>query len=485
MQKTELPGIEEVIDLLGLERDPRSKRGQNTFNVKCPFCGEGSKNSYKMNINVAKNAYHCFKCSDESGTGVLDLYGRVRLGIRHIKGKDGNGKELLQALLTDLGRPMSKSASCVVLQPTIERPRNKELQIATDQRLHDAFSFILAFPEFKLSQKHKENLMHRGLNEPIIERNGYATMPRNASWIKKYPEYIALYQQANISAEKEKYQRIQSIPDDYMIAGMIVADLMVKNHIKLKGVPGTFVLNNQWFFMYEPGMLIPTRNAAGLIVGIQTRKDSGNLRYMTKSASGLPQAVTSNISKAHFPLGNAPLSEVPIVICTEGPLKADVISCLCSQNTYLVALQGVSNTKSLTKIFRDFRMAHICKIYNGFDMDKCLNTNVRKQSKMLGRKAKAAGLCMSQLCWDEEYGVKLWEYMNTLCIKHQVKPDCLPENNVFIQLASMADALKKHNIPFCIKEENGKETHYYWRDETKGLDDYLLFCKKHHLPIVL
>lgn len=70
--------IEEVVDFLGLERKPNSRRGADSFDVKCPFCNDGG---YHMNIHTTKNTYHCVKCMDstQKKTGVLDLYGRVAL----------------------------------------------------------------------------------------------------------------------------------------------------------------------------------------------------------------------------------------------------------------------------------------------------------------------------------------------------------------------------------------------------------------------
>lgn len=45
---------------------------------------------------------------------------------------------------------------------------------------------------------------------------------------------------------------------------------------------------------------------------------------MTISAKGLPDGVTTDISQAHFPLGNDSLNDPETAVCiTEGPLKAD------------------------------------------------------------------------------------------------------------------------------------------------------------------
>ena len=109
---TPMPDIDEVVDLLGLEVDPKSRRDSSSYNVKCPFCRD---KKYHMNINRAKNAYYCVLCTgDNKNTGVLDLYGRVRFGTPHIKGNgpSANGKELKFKLLNALGRGMDFDPCC-------------------------------------------------------------------------------------------------------------------------------------------------------------------------------------------------------------------------------------------------------------------------------------------------------------------------------------------------------------------------------------
>lgn len=466
-----MPTIEDVVNLLGLERDPRSKGGTSSFNVKCPLCGD---RKYHMNINTRKNVYHCVKCSgDDKNTGVLDLYGRVRFGTPHITGPSGNGKELRKKLMEELGRGDNLSpAQWAKPKPMMPKlPEIPECKVADDETLDKVYSLLFRFRQFKLTEEHRANLVKRGLTDEIIKRNGYRSIPNDFSWIDKYPKAKRFWKENQLW--KEKTDWLKRVPDERLIAGMIVATVMQKEGVSLEGVPGTFKLKNVWFWNLEPGMLIPTRNRDGLIVCIQTRLDKGDLRYKTLSAKGLPYAVNEGISRAHFPLGNAgPAANVETLI-TEGPLKADVASALYGGPSYFIALQGVTNTRELPEIFDWLKICGVSIVNNAFDMDKLCNRNVRKASKGIERKAAAAGLRFQQMCWDTEYAAEKWKELNSLCKGNGVYYKDA-SRSVFVQIAYMAKALEDVGIQHSYVGEEKN----YWKDQTKGIDDYLLSRKQ-------
>lgn len=468
-----MPGIEEVVDILGLERDPKSKRGDLTFNVRCPFCGANSR-KYTMKINTQINGYYCFKCSGgEKGLGVLDLYGRVRMGVRHVKGSNGNGKEIMAEMRREmhLDTPVQGQSKW---KAKAEKPARKELMPVSDSKLNKAYQFILHLPMFQISEKHYANLIERGFDHEAIVRNEYATMPRDISWAKKGTSFWKAYDENKLEEEKKKYRTLRGKSKGEIVAGMALAALMIDAGISLKGVPGAFTLKNFWCMMYTPGMMIPTRNEKGQVVALQTRMDKGNLRYMTMSAGGCPNAVETMVSRTHFPLANSPIGQGTEVLCTEGPLKGDLIAHMYGRPVYVMALHGVSNTRELDRIFRHLSIQGVTKIGNAFDMDKLANTNVRKQSKALVKKAMNNGLSMYQKCWDLDYAQEKGRELKAVCDQNHVTYTI--SANPFSQVAYMADALTEADIPFCIKP-NGD--HDYWRDETKGLDDYLLWEKTH------
>lgn len=471
----DVPNIDEVVDLLGLERNPRSRIGAATYMVKCPFCGDDSSHKYHMKIDTTKGVYHCYTCGQgQRGTGTLDLYARVRMGMAHQKGQNGNGKEILDRLLADLGRGTTDGANQTMRRnPRPKAPVIPETSVAGDIALNRAYSFMFGFPEFALEPGHKEKLLKRGLDEAAIQWNGYASMPKDLAWISKYREYGKIYDDEGLEQLKGKYDKTASLSKGRIIAGLIVAGEMQKAGISPKGVPGTFKLGKRWCMMYIPGMLIPTRNRNGQIVAVQTRMDKGPSRYLTLSASGLPYGVATNISRAHFPLGNAKQPQTAEVLCTEGPLKADVAVHLYGAPVFIIALHGVNNVRELSAIFRTLAIEGVTKVGNAFDMDKLCNTNVRESSKGLAGIIRKAGLTMYQKCWDADYAKTKWTELHTLCKANGVTVEALSKN-VFVQIAQMADALKQAKVPFCIKTVGKKEEKDYWTDATKGLDDYLL-----------
>ena len=90
--------IEQVVDLLGLERGGQGDR--RSFNVKCPVC---DKKGHHMNIDKVKDAFRCPKCG-ESG-GMLALY--VRFGMGYASYSKEAGQEALKQIREHLNLGMS------------------------------------------------------------------------------------------------------------------------------------------------------------------------------------------------------------------------------------------------------------------------------------------------------------------------------------------------------------------------------------------
>lgn len=476
-----IPSIDTVVELLGLERSPKYRAGDMTYMVKCPFCSDPQERKFHMKIDVRQGVYHCYTCGNgQKGTGTLDLYGRVRLGKPHIKGPGGNGGELLSALLRDLGVSENGQGRNAAMRRSARPvpPPVPEAMVASDRALDRAYSFILNFPVFCLSARHRANLIKRGLDDEAIQRNGYATMPSNLSWTRSptYAMYGAIYDREKLDEEKRKHQRTRDLPKERLVAGLIIAAEAQKQGITLKGIPGMFMLGRRWCCTYNAGMLIPTRNRKGQVVALQTRTDGGGVRYLTLSASGLPYGVSRDISRTHFPLENAKSpKEAKEVLCTEGPLKADIVAHLYDAPVFVMAVHGVSNTKELGGIFRGLLVEGVTRIGNAFDMDKLCNVNVRDGSRSLNQLARSAGLVMYQKCWDAACAQRKWNELADLCRKAHLTVD-LRSKSIYVQIARMADALHEAKIPFC-RAKGGKEKDY-WSDETKGLDDFLLYRRR-------
>lgn len=462
-----LPSINDVVDLLGLKRKPGTSRNAVEYQVCCPFCGD---TKYHMSINSKKGVYYCFRCSGgETGLGVLDLYGRVRFGEPHVKGQ--NGMKLLTALCNDLG--MGEIPTNVQRrEPQPPKPEDSVV-LAPDSRLHQVYSALLEFPEFALSPEHREKLRARGLEDGVIETNGYRSMPGNMDWVKKYPWASDIYRKSGLYGAIQKNPALQNIPVERLLAGIIVAQYLTKyRKLSLYGIPGAYKAGGVWMFLYIPGMLIPTRNINGEIVMIQVRRDEGTPRYLSLSSKNLPYSPKGKISRIHFPLANIPASETRSVLLTEGGLKADIAAYLYGQPAFLMAVPGVSNTHELPTVLKQLKDAGVERVQCAFDMDKICNCHVRKASGRINKMVRAARMSMTQIVWDAGQANKMREELDAVCVRHGVTYCRHP--NPFIELANMAKALDSAGIAFCETEEGGNTVKHYWCDETKGIDDYLL-----------
>ncbi len=447
--------IEDVVDLLGLEREPRGGNS-DSFNCRCPFCGD---QKYHLNINTRKNVYHCVRCGgDETGTGVLDLYARVAMGIRHIPGNGGNGSIIAKDLSEKLG--IGSELNHRAKQRTEQYEEVKPLNRAGIDKV---LSALLDLPDLKLQGKHVSALKKRGMSVDTIRVNGYRSTPDIREFSIKYR-----YLKPEFNTYKREIQKImkkKSVSETSLFMGYVLGKQLTQKGIEPKGVPGFYKLGDNWCYALRgDGIIIPTRSFGEEIVSLQVRNDTGKLRYQTQSSKGLPEGVTCNIARLHFPLSNPPLDKNCKVYITEGPLKADLAQEFAGEksNIFLVALQGVNNTKGLKEFFRFAYSRGVRDVYNAFDMDKVTNVFVGKAGRNIKRLAEEAGLRMNVLLWDEP-GAKLKsEEFKKILENHHI--EFQSGKNVFMDLAKMANLMIDLNLD--------KET-FEWIHSTKGIDDFL------------
>lgn len=455
--------IDKVVDLLGLTRKDPPTRGASSIWVKCPFCEDPG---YHMNVDLLKNNYRCVLCSgSEKGLGALDLYGRVAHGVRCETGPGGNSKKLYAQLCKDLdlGKPAS------VMGAPRKAPVVRGIPKAADEVLNETYSRLLSLPQFALSKEHRNNLLERGLSQETIVRNEYRTVDMKKLRNGTPAEYQMMFMRENLSAEKAKHSRLKNISNDDLMVGLMIADILRRLGCVMSGVPGFFRLRGRWCFLISSGMIIPTRNVKGEIVGLQIRLDSGKkLRYMTVSAKGLPGGVTTGISRTHFPLGNGKIGPDTILLLTEGPLKADVALDLLpkDKNYALMAIQGVNNTSELRELFPYLKQRGVTAINNALDMDRLLKRPVMKASRDIRKLAGDSNLQTRQVFWDYDFAKAKAKELSLLCREHEIPTP--KSGDAFVRIGVMANALGDGGVDFDPK----------WSETTKGIDDYLKIRKK-------
>lgn len=446
--------ISRVVERLGLYRDPRSHPEAVSFNVQCPFCKD---QKWHMNVNTDKETYRCVLCGTNGGA--LDLYGRVAHGTPCVSGPEGNSKALFAQLCEDLSL---SSPRAVASAKRPEQPRH--ITRAEDKVVHATYRALLSQPEFCLTDMHRSNLRDRGLEDEVIDRNKYRSFyldsvrealitPETKAWFAK-----------NLRQKKKSIPMLKYFAEDRVIAGIVLAKRLERGGSVLAGVPGFFKLGSHWCFRLEDGMYIPTRNMDKEIVALQVRKDEGDVRYKTISSKDLPEGVSVNISRTHFPMANAPLEKKPDVYLTEGPLKADVsLELMKGDPVLFLAIHGVNNTAELGPIFDALKKAGVEKIYNALDMDKITNPNVLNASKAIRSLAEKHGMKMVYKFWGSSFAELKAPVLETMCRDNAIE---LPKSsNPYVRIAVMTARLHKAEV----------ELDHGWESRTKGLDDFLLY----------
>ena len=432
--------IEDVVDFLGIEKTKKG-RTSRSFNAKCPFCHD---NKYHLNVNTHKGVYKCVHCG--TGGGTLDLFSRVYLGAPL---STLDGKEVYKTLLKCLGQGGEVYRTFKKIEEVPEE------QTASDDVLDRAYTEFLSI--FRLSKHHRENLIKRGLSEEAIRDNGYKTFGDLATLITS--EVMNEFEKLRLAEKFKGHERTRYYKSYAALASFAIGRILRQKGLELKGVPGFFEFDGTWCAVIEEGMLIPTRNVFGKIVGLQIRKDRGEVRYKTFSSRGLPSGAEVGISRLHFPKNNPKLIGSKVYL-TEGPLKADVAKFLIQDDkVYFIACQGVSNTTAISKCFTWLSKNGIEDVYNALDMDKLTNINVIDAVDKIAEQAVSKNIRLTNVFWDiDEVTNRLLEYGFK---KEQIDKE--PPKRLVLMLR---EETKRRN-------ESSESVDKHWR-KNKGIDDYLL-----------
>ena len=454
--------IREVVSLLGLRIKPGDGINNRSFNVVCPVCGEqtsGRRAEYKLNVSVDNQVWRCPKCGE--GGGVIALYSYAVYGV--------TGKAVYKELKEALGKNTA-------VRKFKDVPTEPSVMAADDVTLDTAYRALLSI--LTLSPMHKDNLLKRGLTEEAIEKGGYKSFPSFARFSEG--KYAEAYDKLGLEKGFEKLPKVAVFPREKKIACFALGNRVAKKGIDLNAVPGFFKVYHdgtyQWCFMANEGFLIPTRNEKGQIVGLQTRTNRGDVRYITVSSKELPAGPDKGITRIHHPLTNTPLNEKSSVYITEGPLKSDVAACLMrrqGKNPYFIALQGVRNTNGLEDEVKAIKEAGIEVIYNAFDMDKITNVDVYNAGESIKELIEKNGLKFKYILWDEE-GAK--EKLKEIYPKYTQlggqEEALVSKKTVFGKLDAIYAFLDRDK---SYRKRNTTKGERAWNSDKKGIDDYLLW----------
>lgn len=292
----------------------------NTLNrsevqAKCPFCDDQKYRMYLSQSNDspatgAPGTYFCHNCGN--GGNAVTLYARVF------------NTSAKQAYIDLMKNPQVK-------KDAPDTPTNTIRPIKPLKQRSEIYLALLNM--LSLSEKHRKNLRERGLSDKIINGNMYRSMPET-SW------------------ERES-----------------IADKLAEQ-FDLTDMPGFFTKKCTWRLYGKPGILIPVCTKDNLIQGLQIRLDKDTeKKFVWLSTNGFKNGTKIN-GYIHV-TGDTDSDTLGI---TEGPLKADIASCLAG-GTLFIGLTGVNATMYLEDILKELKPR---KIVECLDIDKFTNEQVMK-----------------------------------------------------------------------------------------------------------
>lgn len=341
----------DVISLLGIPMPPS---GRSSYYVQCPCCDESLREKH-LNINLKKDVFRCPRCGISGG--IFDLYSLYTNVPRD---------KVREALVERLGIPEDTKQRP---KKTVEPQAKPECPLMDIDSRHATYSALLS--KLSLAADHRENLLNRGLTDADIERLGYKTTP---------------------------------------VVGMsAIAKQLRTEGYYLGGVPGFYRdASGSWSFIHEKrGILIPVRDRQGRIQGLQIRRDNVQKRkFRWVSSTELEDGCKAE-GWTHLV---GPVR--PIMVLTEGPMKADVIHALTGLT--VLAVPGVNTLTQLELTLKELRQEGLVEIKTAFDMDFLTNHHVQNGYNNLLQLLGDMGFRYGTYLWDPRYkGLDdyIWEYL--------------------------------------------------------------------------
>ena len=340
MKQYETIPIVDAARRCGIALDSRTLRHREV-EATCPFCHDHGPGKYHLSLNTATDQYRCHLCGAHGNS--VTLYARL-MGVTN--------REAYQALKQE-GKvyPMSRREAS---------PSDAERQPLPLEQRHEAYTAML--DHLTLLDKHRENLLERGLSEERIQANQYRSMP-----------------------ETEAGRRL-------------LAALLRSCGHELLGLPGFRTYYGDWTITGPKGFLIPVRNKNGLIQGMKIRLDDAdkpNRKYRWLSSRDLPNG-TRSYSYIHV-TGDTTQKRA---FLTEGPLKGDVASYL-AHDALFVCVGGVNAIRGLKKTLMGLGVS---RVVEAMDMDQMTNPDVRNAVLAMRREVQAIkGLKYTKYTWDPAY----------------------------------------------------------------------------------
>ncbi|MCR4804427.1 MAG: hypothetical protein K5981_02135, partial [Clostridia bacterium] len=400
--------INRVVELLGIASSTQVRN--TSYRTRCPICG--GTNTTKMIIDPPSGRWYCFGCGRHGRA--VDLYSFV------VYGKGCESKDEFKKLIKEIEEKVGGEG----FDPfeRIKPEDFNEHEVAPDKDLNAVYTAMLHLDLLKLVDEDLENLKKRGLSDEAIKRNEYASIAEPVFLeAKKY-----FKEAKELQKHEQNCRKFQKTSLKNICVGRLISDELIKQGLKLEGVPGFYKVCGKWIYVVTEGLLIPVRSISGKVIGIQTRQrdektSKGGLRYITLSSKEYPNG-TPFKSRPHFPLaGQKALAEHRVGF-TEGPLKAD-IAAEYSDYQYIALLGVSSGIKIIPTVAEYLAKQGTTEMLDCFDMDRLTNPGVAKISLEIHEALKEKGVKVITRLWDEDGAKAAAEDLRKTAKKFHVIPD--------------------------------------------------------------
>jgi DNA primase len=288
----------------------------------------------------ATQTYKCFACGAQGD--VIDFVARLE-GVPPA--------QAVRRLTTDAGGPRPAAAPRAVRAPLAHR---------------DAVyrALLAACP---LSPAHRAALLARGLPPAVVDGGAYGTLPAGA--------------RADLAAA------------------------VARQGLALRGVPGFAVdaRDGVWRVWGRAGLLIPVRDAAGRIQGVQVRGDAAaGVRYRWLSTPPSDRRAGGASSGAPCHVAGAGTDPPRTVWITEGPLKADVAA--ARLKAVVLGVPGVATWRAALPWLTAWRPRRVILAFDQ-DADPGTRAAVARQVAACAAAARARGAWVGVAQWTAGKGV--------------------------------------------------------------------------------
>ena len=346
------------------------------YRCSCPICGRGKKIDKSFCVDLDIERYHCFKC-DFKGRFSQNLYAEV-LNIDRASAN----KEIMSRLGIDAKTAFPKR------ERRIEAPVasiDSEAEIAPIDLRDKVYRTTLK--ALSLSDKHKKDLLNRGLTEREISELGYKTFPG----------------------------------DDVKAVWAIVDALKAKG-LEPEGCAGFYKTKNKnlWFCKNPKKDVIMVKYMTfdNKLSGFQLRRNNEDLRegdekylwwsskkenHGSRPAGMIHYAVDFEHKDGHYqPKVFEGASGEKYMCITEGAMKGDIAHMISGKP--FICLPGVSITKDLEADLEKLRGIGVTTFIMCYDIDQIMNLNVLRHQKRLAEMLVDKGFKVKNgSIWDLTY----------------------------------------------------------------------------------